>query len=96
MIRKKPRNTRKMAKKITMMLAAVIFVLECFAGIDFSVFNSNSTSDDASNSDTIIDYIHKANALEVEVLNNSEQYGSLNRKSERIPRSLLRGSSIST
>ncbi|MBW1890164.1 MAG: hypothetical protein JRI93_06510 [Deltaproteobacteria bacterium] len=72
MITNKSRNFLTMKKKIVVMIAAAIFVLGCFAGVGFSVFSSNSNSDDASNSDTIIDYIDKAKALDAEVLNNPE------------------------
>ena len=69
MITKESLNPLTMEKKNAVILAAVIFVLGCFAGVGFSVFNSKSTSDDASNSNTVIDYIHKAKALDAEVLN---------------------------
>jgi len=61
-----------MAKRTTMIIAAITFVLGFIAGVSFEGFKTNSAPGVASNSNTPIDYAQKANTLENEVINNPQ------------------------
>jgi len=61
-----------MAKRTTMIIAAITFVLGFIAGVSFEGFKTNSPPGVASNSNTPIDYAQRGKSLEAEVINNPQ------------------------
>jgi len=70
MNKKNKKNIPTMAKRTAMIIAAATFVLGFLVGAGFEIFKTDSIPGIPSSSNTAVDYVQRAKALENEVINN--------------------------